>query len=143
MSLQRGALAPSPRTLVDILEETVEAVPDEPAIDNGATVLTYSEFHEASELLARELGLWGVGPGARVGIRLKSGTTDLYVAIMGTLLAGAAYVPVDADDPEERARTVFTEAAVTAVVTDDLVIEPGPGAAHAAPSGELEPDDPT
>ncbi|HEV7173185.1 Pls/PosA family non-ribosomal peptide synthetase [Pedococcus sp.] len=143
MSLHRGPLAPSPRTLVDILDETVAAVPDEPAIDNGATVLTYSEFHEASELLASELVLWGVGPGDRVGIRLKSGTTDLYVAIMGTLLAGAAYVPVDADDPEERARTVFTEAAVAAVVTDELVIEPGPGATHAVPGGELEPVAPT
>lgn len=133
VSLQRGALAPPPRTLVDILEETVAAVPDEPAIDNGATVLTYSEFLEASELVARELGAMGVGPGARVGIRLTSGTTDLYVAIMGTLLAGAAYVPVDADDPEERARTVFGEAAVSAVLTDDLTIELRPD----APSPEL------
>ena len=29
---------------------------------------------------------------------------------MGVLVAGAAYVPVDADDPDERARTVFAEA---------------------------------
>ena len=39
-----------------------------------------------------------------MGVRIKSGTTDLYVAILGILLAGAAYVPVDADDPDERAR---------------------------------------
>ena len=45
---------------------------------------------------------------------IRSGTVDLYVAIMGVLVAGAAYVPVDADDPDERARTVFGEAAVAA-----------------------------
>ena len=53
----------------------------------------------------------GVGRGDRVGVRIRSGTVDLYVAIMGVLLAGAAYVPVDADDPDERARLVFGEAA--------------------------------
>ena len=47
-------------------------------------------------------------------MRIASGTVDLYVAIMGTLLAGACYVPVDADDPDERARTVFDEADVAA-----------------------------
>ncbi|WP_406830617.1 Pls/PosA family non-ribosomal peptide synthetase [Pedococcus sp. KACC 23699] len=111
-----------PRTLVDIFEETVAASPDEPALDNGAVVLTYSEFQEASELVAGELNALGVGRGDRVGVRLRSGTTDLYVAIMGTLLAGAAYVPVDADDPEERARTVFGEAAAAAVISSDLSI---------------------
>ena len=34
----------------------------------------------------------GVGPGDKVGVRIRSGTVDLYVAIAGTLLAGAAYV---------------------------------------------------
>src|SRR6185503_7774998 len=41
-----------------------------------------------------------------------------YVAILATLAAGAAYVPVDADDPDERADLVFTEAAVVAVITE-------------------------
>ena len=34
---------------------------------------------------------------------MPSGSYALYVAILSTLAAGAAYVPVDADDPEERA----------------------------------------
>ncbi|WP_457254780.1 Pls/PosA family non-ribosomal peptide synthetase [Pedococcus sp. P5_B7] len=123
MTLRRGYLAPAPRTLTDIFEATVALAPDEPALDNGASVLTYSEFHEASELVAAELNSLGVGRGDRVGIRLRSGTIDLYVAIMGTLVAGAAYVPVDADDPDERARTVFGEADVAAVISDDLVVE--------------------
>ncbi len=54
----------------------------------------------------------------------RSGTTDLYIAIMATLLVGAAYVPVDADDPEERARLVFGEADVAAVIGTDLAVEP-------------------
>ena len=42
---------------------------------------------------------------------------------MATLLAGAAYVPVDADDPDERARLVFGEAGVAAVIGADLAVE--------------------
>ena len=64
----------------------------------------------------------GIGRGDRVGVRVKSGTTDLYVAILGILLSGAAYVPVDADDPDERARLVFDEADVAAVVGNDLAV---------------------
>jgi non-ribosomal peptide synthetase-like protein len=120
VTLLRGPLAPPPRTLVDVLRRTAADHPDEPALDNGAQVLTYEEFLDEAEAVAEELHAAGVGPGAKVGVRIRSGTTDLYVAIAGTLLAGAAYVPVDADDPDERARTVFGEADVAAVLGDDL-----------------------
>ena len=96
--------------------ETVADHPEALAIDNGAEMLTYEEFAEAADELAAALNAVGVGRGDRVGVRIRSGTVDLYVAIMGVLVAGAAYVPVDADDPDERARLVFGEADVAAVV---------------------------
>lgn len=49
---------------------------------------------------------------------MTSGTVDLYVSILAVLTAGAAYVSVDVDDPDERANTVWTEAGVCAVLTD-------------------------
>ncbi|MFD0866800.1 AMP-binding protein, partial [Tessaracoccus lubricantis] len=122
--LLRSDHAPQPRTLVDIFRETVAQHPDEPALDNGASSLTYAAFEEAANAVADDLAAHGVGLGDKVGVRIASGTLELYVAIMGILLAGAAYVPVDADDPDERARTVFDEAHVAAVVTDGLVIRP-------------------
>ena len=61
-------------------------------------------------------------PAIGVGIRVPSGTTDLYVAILSTLWAGAAYVPVDWDDPDSRADTVWEEASVAAVYGKDLAI---------------------
>ncbi|MFZ2173221.1 MAG: Pls/PosA family non-ribosomal peptide synthetase [Rhodococcus sp. (in: high G+C Gram-positive bacteria)] len=115
----RGDLASAPRTLVDILVATAEAHPDAPAIDDGIISLTYrellDEIRQGSEFLADE----GVGAGDRVGIRMPSGSCSLYVAILSTLAVGAAYVPVDADDPEERAELVFGEAQVAAIVTGD------------------------
>lgn len=122
MTLLRGERAPAPRTLIDIFRESVEAYPEQLAVDNGAEMLTYTEFSEAAEDLAAELNALGVGRGDTVGVRVKSGTTDLYVAIMGVLTAGAAYVPVDADDPDERARLVFGEADVASVVGNGLAV---------------------
>lgn len=119
----RASYAPRERTLVDIFRATVREHGDATALDNGADQLTYEEFAEAADAVADELAELGVGIGDKVGIRLPSGTTDLYIAIMATLLVGGAYVPVDADDPDERARLVFGEARVAAVIGADLAVE--------------------
>ena len=123
-ALFRSGSAPGPRTLVDIFDESVAEYPDAPAVDNGAVVLTYTEMAEAAEEVAAALANLGVGHGDKVGVRISSGTVDLYVAILGVLFAGAAYVPVDADDPDERARMVFDESGAVAVIGDSLVITP-------------------
>ncbi len=126
-TLTAGDRAPDPRSLVDIFAATVAAHPDAPAVDSGLRTLTYDELHEAATEVAERLAAEGVGPGDKVGVRIKSGTTDLYVAILGILLAGAAYVPVDADDPDERARVVFHESGAVAVLGNDLVLKPVAG----------------
>jgi non-ribosomal peptide synthetase component F len=121
-ALLRSDRAPAPRTLVEIFTETAEACPDALAVDSGVDVLTYAELAEAALSLAARLAEIGVRAGDKVGVRVRSGTTDLYVAILGVLHAGAAYVPVDADDPDERARVVFAESRAVAVVGDGLAI---------------------
>ncbi|MER8224430.1 Pls/PosA family non-ribosomal peptide synthetase [Streptomyces sp. NPDC094143] len=111
-----GGPAASPRTLVDVFEASVRSYPDEPALDDGTTCLTYRALAADVERLRRRLASAGVGLGDRVGVRVPSGTNELYIAVLAVLAAGAAYVPVDAEDPEERAALVFGEADVRAVV---------------------------
>ncbi|MFE3884790.1 Pls/PosA family non-ribosomal peptide synthetase [Streptomyces lydicus] len=112
-----GRTAPAARTLMDILDATVLIHPHEPALDDGRTALSYQELAGEVEELRRRLAAAGIGVGDRVGVRLPSGTNDLYICILAVLAAGAAYVPVDAEDPDERAGLVFSEAAVSAVLT--------------------------
>lgn len=121
--LRLGSQAPEPRTLVDIFTTTVDKFPEAPAIDDGTCVYTYQQFQDAANDVAERLRLVAVAPGDKVGVRISSGTVDLYVAIMGILLAGAAYVPVDFDDPDERAKMVFGEAQVAAIVGEGLAVE--------------------
>ncbi|MFF7637717.1 Pls/PosA family non-ribosomal peptide synthetase [Kitasatospora sp. NPDC008050] len=122
--------APAPRTLVDLLDATVRAHPQEPALDDGRTQLSYRALAAEVAALRRRLTAAGVGLGDRVGVRVPSGTNDLYVGILAVLAAGAAYVPVDAEDPQERADLVFGEAEVTAVLGaggELTVLRPGSG----------------
>ncbi|MCX5126297.1 Pls/PosA family non-ribosomal peptide synthetase [Streptomyces sp. NBC_00347] len=141
-----GPAAPT-RTLVDIFEASVRAHPDELALDDGTTRLTYRALAVEVERRRRALAAAGVGLGDRVGVRVPSGTNELYAGILAVLAAGAAYVPVDAEDPDERADLVFGEAGVRAVLGADQRIEvaapgkgTGPAPEHAAPAARPGPE---
>ncbi|WP_096304986.1 Pls/PosA family non-ribosomal peptide synthetase [Jatrophihabitans sp. GAS493] len=114
------AAAPAVRTLIDVFAATVAAFPAAPALDDGTSTVSYGELQRAVTSFAENLVEAGVRRGDRVGVRLPSGTHDLYIAILAILSAGAAYVPVDADDPPERAELVFSEAAVRLVVDTEF-----------------------
>ncbi|WP_207216630.1 Pls/PosA family non-ribosomal peptide synthetase [Xylanibacterium ulmi] len=123
-ALLAGDRAPAARTLVDVLAATTAAHPDAPAIDDGARTWTYAQVADEVRARAHALATAGVRRGDRVGVRATSGRADLYLSILAVLHAGAAYVPVDKDDPAERADLVFGEAGVVAVVGDDATITP-------------------
>ncbi len=133
--------AAAERTLVDIILETIATYPSTPAIDDGSAILDYAELGVEIHELARKLWASDIGAGDRVGVRVPSGSKDLYVAILGILVAGAAYVPVDADEPDERAETVWEEAEVCAVVGEKLSINHRPGIRTKGNSPNASPDD--
>ncbi|GAA4350642.1 Pls/PosA family non-ribosomal peptide synthetase [Microbacterium rhizosphaerae] len=114
--LDRTDAAPPPRTLLDILRDTARRHPEASAIDDGSVVLSYRELMASVGATAARLQDAGVRRGDRVGVRVPSGAKELYVSILGVIAAGAAYVPVDADDPDERARLVFGEAKVRGII---------------------------
>ncbi|GAA4265636.1 Pls/PosA family non-ribosomal peptide synthetase [Frondihabitans peucedani] len=114
--LRGSARTPEARTLVDVLNATVALHPEASALEDERGALSYRELAMRVRQVALALAAAGVGRGDRVGVRMPSGDRSLYVVILGVLAAGAAYVPVDADDPEERAALVFGEAGVVGVV---------------------------
>jgi non-ribosomal peptide synthetase-like protein len=114
--------APPARTLLDVFAATVSRCPARTALEAPDASLTYAELADASLALGERLRSQGIGPGDRVGIRIPSGTAELYLAILGVLQSGAAYVPVDADDPAARAETIWERASVSAVLERGLEI---------------------
>ena len=136
--LARGQHAPAPRTLVDVLEATAAATPDALALEDPAGTLDYATLLRLVRERADDLATRGVRRGDRVGVRIPSGGRELYLSILAVLTAGAAYVPVDADDPEERAALVFGEARVVGVIGAGGVLRAS-GAPDAAPSPVVDP----
>jgi non-ribosomal peptide synthetase-like protein len=120
------------RTLLDVFAQTVARHPTRIAIDAPDATLTYRELARAAGGLADELRSAGAGPGERVAVRLSSGGSGLYVGILAVLHAGAAYVPIDAEDPPARAQTICEQARVCGILEDDLRFTPLP----VVPAGE-------
>ncbi|MCU1574151.1 MAG: amino acid adenylation protein [Micrococcaceae bacterium] len=112
------------RTLVDLLTATAEAFPDASAIDDGDRRLSYSELLLEARTQAVVLHRAGLGAGDRVGLRMPGGTVEQVIALLATLLIGAAYVAVDAAESDERAKSVFSAAQVAGIlrVDGDVVV---------------------
>lgn len=132
--LDLSSAAPPPRTLLEILRDTAARHPQASALEDADGALSYAEFLALVSRTAARLHAQGVRRGDRVGVRMPSGSRDLYLAILGVMAAGAAYVPVDADDPPERADLVFREAQVVGVITGSGIFDAVMPAASPVPA---------
>ncbi|MEU5163240.1 amino acid adenylation domain-containing protein [Streptomyces sp. NPDC020875] len=102
---QRVALPPAP--LVHRRFEThAAAAPGAVAVVHGEQRVTYGELNARANRFAHFLGARGHGRGTLVGICLDY-SVDMVVALLGTLKAGAAYVPFDPAYPAARLRLLL------------------------------------
>ncbi|MFF1516500.1 amino acid adenylation domain-containing protein [Streptomyces sp. NPDC058305] len=97
---KRVALPPSP-VVHRRFEEHARATPDALAVVWSGRQVTYAELDARANRFAHFLAAHGHGRGAKVGICLDY-SIDMIVAILGTLKAGAAYVPFDPAYPAAR-----------------------------------------
>ncbi|MEU5807506.1 amino acid adenylation domain-containing protein [Streptomyces sp. NPDC047718] len=98
-----------PLTWPELFARQVARTPDHPAVQDGAETLSYAELDLRANRLAHVLRERGAGPGETVALRLPR-SADLVVAVLATLKAGAAYLPVDPDYPPERIAFMLDDA---------------------------------
>ena len=94
------------------------------------TEWTYRELTRRSKSLAQRLRTLGIDRGDRVVICLPRGL-DQYMAILGVLRAGAAYVPVDWAYPADRTNFIIKDSGAKLTLTDSSRISLISGAAFA------------
>ncbi|MEM9566771.1 MAG: amino acid adenylation domain-containing protein [Cyanobacteria bacterium P01_E01_bin.34] len=111
-----GIPNPAETTVVARIEARTRALPTSIAATDGKQSLTYAQLNAKANQLARYLQAQGVGPESRVGICCQR-SLDLVVAFLGSLKAGAAYVPLDAAYPDDRLHSIIDDAAVSLILT--------------------------
>ncbi|MFC9438906.1 amino acid adenylation domain-containing protein, partial [Nocardia sp. NPDC057030] len=108
--------AVAPELLLDGYRRAAAAHPEAVALVHEGATLTYREFDERVNRLARLLIAQGVGAESLVGLAIRR-SLDLVVGMYAIVAAGGAYVPLDPDHPAERIAHILDTAQPACVVT--------------------------
>ena len=96
-------------TLAALVEATMAATPDAPAVEFEGQVWSYAELERRSRALALQLRARGAGRDRVVAVALPR-SLELIAALVGVVRAGAAYLPLDLDHPDERQQRILRSA---------------------------------
>ncbi|MFG1918414.1 AMP-binding protein [Micromonospora sp. NPDC048898] len=103
-------------TLIHRFGDATTARPNHPAVLGDTGPLDYAGLAGLAGGHAELLAGAGVQPGDRVGLLTTHGAGTI-AAMLGTLAAGAAYVPLDPGFPEQRLRQLVDGAKVTVLLS--------------------------
>ncbi|MGO8609754.1 AMP-binding protein, partial [Rhizobium johnstonii] len=80
-----------------------------PALTFGDQTLSYAELDRRTATLASALAARGVGRESLVAVALPR-SLELVIALVATLRAGGAYLPLDLEHPAERIAAIVRAA---------------------------------
>ena len=114
-------------TLVDLLSEAAGRFGEQTAmIDPHGDAMSYADLRERTVAIAAGLRAHGIGQESVVGVMLPRGA-DQIVALHAVIHAGAAFVPIDPTEPDERLAHILSTARPALII-----VEPGARLAHIA-----------
>jgi non-ribosomal peptide synthetase component F len=106
-----------PASTVRRFAEIAKQSPDRIAVASDTAELTYARLAAIAGGQACRLFAANVRPGTRVGLVTGHGTATI-TAVLATLAAGCAYVPLDPSFPRDRLDYQLTAAGVSVVLAD-------------------------
>ncbi|MBF6125074.1 amino acid adenylation domain-containing protein [Nocardia brasiliensis] len=109
-------------TLVDLIGAQARRRADAGAIRFGDTTLTFGELQRRANRVARALIARGAGPESLVAVAVPR-TEELPVALLGVLVAGAGYLPIDTTYPTQRLEFMLGDAAPACILTTASELE--------------------
>ncbi|WP_406385799.1 amino acid adenylation domain-containing protein [Streptomyces sp. NBC_00211] len=123
-----------------LVAEHARRRPDAVALHSPGRTVGYRELVLAADRVAARLREAGVGLGSLVAV-FGPATPELMAGILGTLKAGAAWLPLGLDDPPQRTRALLEQALPNAALcAEEESAEWTLRAGSATPSVVLGPD---
>lgn len=110
--------------LESFFEDTALRSPDAIAVDDDGATVTYAELDARANRIAHHLVSQGVGPNHRVGI-LTGKNIHAYESVLGILKAGASWVPMGSDLPEQRLRHLASVINPTLILVETETLKTG------------------
>jgi amino acid adenylation domain-containing protein len=107
---------PQSLCLHQLFEVNAERDPQAIAVCAGSAQLSYGELNCRANQLAHRLRALGAGAETRIGICLER-SLETFIAVLGVLKAGAAYVPLDPVHSSQRLEYMLHDSGVSLVVT--------------------------
>ncbi|MFJ5548065.1 amino acid adenylation domain-containing protein [Streptomyces sp. NPDC093225] len=126
--------------VADLLDRLAQVPAGRTAVVAADRELTFAELRAEAMRVAGRLAARGIGPESVVALCLPRGSA-LVAALIGTLTAGAAYLPVDPKLPAERRRYLVEDSGADLVVTADADAGTLLGGVPHLTVGELGADD--
>ena len=114
------------KTLDQVLYEQVEKTPNNIAAIYGDRSITYKELDEKSNKLAMKIREKGIGPDDIVGIMLYR-SLEMIISIFAIIKAGAAYMPIDPDYPEDRIKYMIEDSKSKLLLTTSEISKKADG----------------
>jgi len=112
---------PSGSLLLDAFKRVVNETPTKIAVRAGMQSLTYAELDHCADTLSRRLQRAGATPGSLVPVCLNR-STELLVALLAILKAGAAYVPLDPASPKHRITAILEDIQPRVLISEDSLL---------------------
>ena len=112
---------PKDKTLVDLFEKQVIQTPLTVAVVYEGSRLTYEELNNRSNQLAYFLISKGVQAETLVPLCIER-SLEMIIAIWGILKAGAAYVPVDPEYPQERINFIIEDTRAKYIISSTVFL---------------------
>ncbi|MFE7974485.1 amino acid adenylation domain-containing protein [Streptomyces shenzhenensis] len=114
--LDGGPLPAPARPVLNLIADHAARRGGAVAVEHAGTTLTYAQLFGTAHDIARRLTSRGIGKGDLVAVALPRGT-DTVAALVGVLLSGAAYCPLDPQAPADRTARLLADAAPALVLT--------------------------
>ncbi|MGW3204267.1 amino acid adenylation domain-containing protein [Streptomyces sp. NPDC001135] len=117
--LDGGPLPGPARPVLSLIADRAARQGGAVAVEHAGDSVTYARLYGTARDVARRLTARGIGRGDLVAVALPRGT-DAVTALLGVLLSGAAYCPLDPTAPADRTAHLLSEAGPALVLTTSL-----------------------